>query len=86
MTHHLNGLMVDLCLRFLRARFRLVVIVVEDCVNGDPWARYGVRGGRTTVGGACTVAGALRQVADQLHTEAETAVIIERTEKGLDLL
>lgn len=86
MTHYLHGFMVDLCLRFLRSRFRLVVIVVEDAVDGAPWARYGVRGGNTTVGGACTVAEALRQVADQLHTEAETAVIIERTEKGLDLL
>lgn len=86
MTHRLNGFLVDICLRFLRSRFRLVVIVTEDAVDGSPWARYGVRGGRTTVGGACTVANALRQVADQLHTEAETAVIIDRAEKGLELL
>ena len=86
MINHINGLMVDICLRFLHSRFRLAVIVVEDAVDGSPWARYGVRGGRTTVGGACTVAGALRQVADQLHIEAETAVIIDRTEKGLELL
>lgn len=33
MIHHLSSFMVDLCLHFLRSRFRLVVIVVEEAVH-----------------------------------------------------
>lgn len=78
----LDGLMLDICLRFLRLRFRLVYIAVEDGEKARPGVRYGLRAGPTTCGGAEVVSRALRGMADDLDTQAETAIIITRVEQG----
>ena len=82
MTNLLNGLLLDICLRILRLRFRIACVIVEDGPKSCPGARSGLRGGHTTCGGAEVTARALRNMADDLDTQAEAMILITRTERG----
>lgn len=82
MTNLLDGLLLDICLRILRLRFRIACVIVEDGPKPCPGSRSGLRGGHTTCRGAEVTARALRGMADDLDTQAEATVLIKRAECG----
>lgn len=82
MTNPLNGLLLDICLRLLRLRFRIACVIVEEGPKECPGSRSGLRGGHTTCAGADAVARALRGMADDLDTQAEATILILQAERG----
>ena len=82
MTGLLDGILLDICLRILRLRFRIACVIVEDGPKSCPGSRSGLRGGHTTCGGAEVTARALRSMANDLETQAEATILITQAERG----